>query len=329
MSTTGWEGPGHHDFRYVAAFKRWVPGLRVAFNMDSAGGLRMDRSPSSFQGCVLDDSDAHGLSVRLDASAYTMECSFTVYTKSHLSEPYVGCEPQSPPPPPSPKPSPPPPRPPSPHPPPSSPLPPPSPMPQPPKPAPPPLPRSPSPSQPLLPPQAVDAGTTVMVNATLYSLALGVLAGASFAACKRRLWCLGPQQRTDALRSAADEQDEDTDDGDDDEAGTFAGEMAANGTRSIKVFVELRGHSYRVALPMGSVKSWAQLSQRVHDICGDRGVPDLPTRGTMHVAMTDRNKSVSVTSSTSFADIHRAQALRITISPGAQAHEVELGQTGR
>lgn len=84
----------------------------------------------------------------------------------------------------------------------------------------------------------------------------------------------------------------------------------------IKAFVELRGEIHSVKLPCEGVTSWGALSQLIHEVCEDNGVPDLPVHGTMHIILNVDGKPVPVTGATRLAALQDASAIRVTIGDG-------------
>ncbi|KAL1524121.1 hypothetical protein AB1Y20_019030 [Prymnesium parvum] len=87
--------------------------------------------------------------------------------------------------------------------------------------------------------------------------------------------------------------------------------------KTLKTFVELRGKVHSILLPTQGVTSWAELSQRIHEVCERSSIPDLPSLGTMHIVLNLDGRSVPVTSTTRLSTLIDATNLRVTIGTSA------------
>ena len=122
-----------------------------------------------------------------------------------------------------------------------------------------------------------------------------------------------------------DDESDESDEDDDDEDGGGGGGIS--GERAIKAFVELGGKVHSISLQTAGIQSWASLSQLIHEVCAESGVPELPPHGIMHIVLNVNELPVPVTSSTSLSQLRRAKSLRVTI--GASGGKKQRKQTRR
>ena len=118
--------------------------------------------------------------------------------------------------------------------------------------------------------------------------------------------------RTRPLETAEPDHEDDTDED------MEAADLERGGIReTVKLRVELGdgGDVYRLLLPLTKVESWDQLSRRIREVCERSKVVGMPKEGgAMKMVLRVGHKDVPVTTLTRFAEVHRANCLRIFVS---------------